>query len=258
MTHLPGRSVYQLIAYFITLVVAMAANTTSASADVIIVQSNSPMVRAGTVMTGPTTLQIPSGRRVVVILPSGATRTLTGPYKGTVASVTRGIKSDKSVFDAAKRYLVPPPGISSQMTAGSSMLATAPVRDTNRGPQFSWRSIPVESSGDICVERGSPLQLARQWTDGETRLTLIEMRSQLRAPIVFPAGRRLIAWPADVDIDPRATYVLRSTSEQRSLRLRLIAPLPAPEDTLRVLHAQRCQSQFRAYLRDMQTNVAAR
>jgi hypothetical protein len=42
-------------------------------------------------------------------------------------------------------------------------------------------------------------------------------------------------------------------SQPRQIRLRVIDPLPQADETLRLLHSQRCQSQIDAWLRGVAT-----
>lgn len=232
------------------LVAGLVAGTLGAKAEVIVVQSNAKNITAGTVLADNAKIDIPAGRQAVFVLPSGATRTISGPFKGTGATLTKGVKSNAGVFDAVKRYVVT--GGTSDRTVGAARSA-APAFSFGAPLPFSWRIVPVTASGDFCIEKGASIELVRQRTTKEERLTLIDLKSQRRSSIVFRKNAEKVKWPDDIEIDPRATYaVVGENRPMRQLRMRLIGPLPDRADTLRVLHGQRCETQFRAYIGEIQ------
>lgn len=229
---------------------ALIAPVSTASAQVIVVKSTAKGIKAGTLLTNNSKLNIPAGKRAVFVLPSGASRTVKGPFSGTAGDLTKGVKSNPGVFDAVKRYVKT--GGSTQKTVGA-MRSAAPAYALGKPLPFSWRAVPVSASGDFCIEKGAAVSLVRSRSSSAQNITIIDMRSQRRVRVSFPAGKRSISWPDSLNIEPGATYtVLTSGRPPRQLRMRMIAPLPEREDTLQVLHGQRCQTQFRAFIREMQ------
>jgi hypothetical protein len=119
---------------------------------------------------------------------------------------------------------------------------------------FSWRDVPLSTKGDYCVEKNANVSLVRKWTSRALTLTIVEMRSKRRANIRFAVGEGSRPWPDALNLQPGLTYALLfpNVSGYREMRLRMIAPLPPREDTLQVLHGQRCESQMRAFIRQLQ------
>mgnify|MGYP001814388837 CR=1 FL=1 len=233
------------------LAVALILAATSVQAQVIVVQSNAKGLKAGSLLANNSNVTIPKGKQVVFVLPSGATRTVSGPFKGRAADLTKGVKSNSGVFDAVKRYVVT--GGANQKSVGA-MRSAAPSFALSKKLPFSWRMVPVTSSGDFCIEKGAAVSLVRPRADKAQAVTIVDMISKRRARVVFAAGAAKMPWPGGLSIDAGATYALLASGRPaRQMRMRLISPLPAREDTLQVLHGQRCQSQFRAFIREMQT-----
>lgn len=235
-----------------TLAAALVIAATTVSAQVIVVQSTAKGVTAGTLLANDTKVTIPKGAQAVFVLPSGATRTVAGPFKGRASDLTKGVKANPGVFDAVKRYVRT--GGSNQKNVGA-MRSAVPAFALGKNLPFSWRSVPVTSSGDFCIEKGAAVSLIRPRTKNQQSVTIIDMASKRRARVAFAAGAARIPWPDNISIDPGVTYALLTSGRPaRQMRMRLIAPLPAREDTLQVLHGQRCQSQFRAFIREMQAS----
>lgn len=232
------------------LLAASVLAAAPASAQVIVVQSTAKGVKAGTLLDNSAQVNLPKGTRAVFVLPSGATRTVSGPFKGRAADLTKGVKANPGVFEAVKRYVHT--GGANEKNVGA-MRSAAPSFALQSLP-FSWRSVPVTTTGDYCVERGAAVSLIRPNSRKAEALTIIAMASKRRARVAFAAGAASIPWPDALAIDAGATYALLAPGRPaRKMRMRLISPLPAREDTLQVLHGQRCQTQFRAFIREMQS-----
>ena len=238
---------------FMTLaasVFAMGLGATAASAQVVVVQSTAQGLNAGTLLPNDANVTIPKGAKAVFVLPSGATRTVSGPFKGRAKDLTKGVRANPGVFEAVKRYVVT--GGSNQTNVGA-VRSAVPVRASGGPLPFSWSAIPVTASGDYCVKKGAAVSLIRARVADQQAVTIIDMASRRRARVAFKAGADSIAWPDGLTITPGVTYAMLTDGRPaRQLRMRTISPLPAREDTLQVLHGQRCQSQFRAFIREMQ------
>ena len=229
---------------------AIITQPLAASAQVIVVQSSAKGIKAGTLLPNDAKVAIPAGSKAVFVLPSGASRTVKGPFNGRAGDLTKGVKANPGVFDAVKRYVRT--GGSTQKTVGA-VRSAAPAYALGKPLPFSWHTVPVTTSGDFCVEKGASVSLVRTRTKNAQNITIIDMKSQRRVRVAFPAGAKSIAWPDDLNIDPGATYTLLTDGRPpREMRMRMITPLPEREDTLQVLHGQRCQTQFRAFIREMQ------
>jgi len=142
-------------------------------------------------------------------------------------------------------------------TGGSSAQKTGAVRGARSGdavgPQrrfpFSWREIPIDTEGDVCVENGARLTLWRSAALLAGRITVVDTAGATRAEVRFAAGVNTAPWPAEITPKVGAFTFLVPERPTRQIRLRLIQPLPAADETLRLLNSQRCLMQLDAWLR---------
>jgi hypothetical protein len=245
-----SRHVANQLSTALVIVAAIVLGNAAASAQVMIVQSSAKGLTAGTTLESNATITIPKGGKATFILPSGATRTISGPFTGKAAELTKGVKTNPSVWAAIKRYVVTGGSTGKYVGATRSL---APIAMAKPLP-FSWRDVPLSTNGDYCVEKNAKVSLVRKRTAKAQSLTIVEMKSKRRANIRFAVGETSLPWPAELTLQPGVTYALLfpNRPSHRQIRLRMIAPLPPREDTLQVLHGQRCESQMRAFIRQLQ------
>ena len=62
-------------------------------------------------------------------------------------------------------------------------------------------------------------------------------------------GENAVAWPNELALKNSSFAILPDGQSMQQIRMRLIAPIPTREQTLQVLHGQRCRMQFEAFLR---------
>jgi hypothetical protein len=70
-----------------------------ARADVIIQDPGATGLRIGTVLKDSDKLVVATGTSVVVVLPSGNTKTVKGPYDGTVADITKNVALNQAAWN---------------------------------------------------------------------------------------------------------------------------------------------------------------
>jgi len=70
-----------------------------AAADLIVLGGKGSSYQPGTVLSGGQTIDLPAGAKLQVMLPSGATQTLSGPLKTAVKDITKGEKVDQGLWD---------------------------------------------------------------------------------------------------------------------------------------------------------------
>lgn len=243
-----------------------------AHADVIVVSSNASSIKAGSVLGNDKTLDVPSGARVRIMMPSGRTQELKGPAKVKVAELGRGEAINESLWNDVKRL------VSNQKQATESTIGAvrsmAPKSATDKSgddqgagspralknvpepvpaPSFSWRRVPIDAGGDVCVEKGAALELLRGAPGRPLAISIVNMQSKKRAAAEFAVGSATAAWPADIGSEVGLYAVVMPDGVKRDIRLRPIAPLPEADETLRVLHGQRCLLQVEAWLRGQMT-----
>lgn len=220
-----------------------------ASADVIVIGSNAPGLKAGTVLADGSTLEVPQGAEVTIMLPSGRTTRIAGPQKRPVAELAKGERVDKSIWDSVADY-VRKQGQADERRIGAVRSIAPPSSAASTGKAaFSWRQIPIDSDGDVCIEKGAAIEIARRGAGKETRVTVVDMQRHKRAEARFAIGSTTVAWPAEIEPRVGGYSLVVENAPMRQFRLRLVSPLPSAEETLRVLHGQRCQRQIEAWLK---------
>jgi len=222
----------------------------TAQAQVIVLQSTVGKFKPGSTLAKSTQVAIPEGGSMTVVLASGATRTINGPFSGKVASLSSGGSSNAALFNAVKSYIKT--GGSSQKKVGA--LRSLAPRGTSRSAspasvKFSWTSVPVSTSGDYCVQKGAPLKLERARAGKPMQITLVDLQSTSRVQLNFGSADAEVDWPPELPIRQASYAILAKGRAMKQMRLRLISPLPSADQTLQVLHGQRCSLQFGAYLR---------
>lgn len=229
-------------------------------AEVIVIGSSTSTLKTGTVLNDNATIELPAGERVRVMLPSGRTQEFKGPAAIKVGTLGQGEKRNEGLWNDVSRLVV------SQKTASESSVGAvrsvapkgtsaglpdgATPRASGAGaPQFSWRRVPIDSDGDVCVEKRAPLEMLRAAPGRPMAVVVVNMESKKRASTEFAVGSATAAWPRGVGADVGRYTVVLPDGAKREIRLRPIDPLPAADDTIRLLHSQRCLKQMEAWLR---------
>ena len=178
---------YRGSAILVSFVAFSVAGSVAASADLIVLQSSAPGLKSGSSLSDSANINIPSGKSAVFVLPSGATKTVSGPYSGKASDFTKGQSTNAALLDAVKKYV----STGGADTSGvGAMRSAGPSRSRKRGG-FSWTEVPINANGDYCLAKGERLMLAR--SPGDTRaldVTLIDMQSSTRAKVSFERGKR--------------------------------------------------------------------
>ncbi|MEM9356316.1 MAG: hypothetical protein AAGB04_08885 [Pseudomonadota bacterium] len=231
-------------------VVATVVTTVAAQAQVIVLQSTVGKFKAGSTLAKSTQVSIPAGGSMTVVLASGATRKINGPFSGKVSSLSSGGASNAALFNAVKDYIKT--GGSSRKKVGA-LRSIAPRGNSPAASsakiKFSWTSVPVSASGDYCVEKGAPIKLKRLRAGRPTQITLVDLQSTRRVQLNFGSADSEVDWPSELPVRNASYAILAKGRAMKQVRLRLIAPIPPADQTLQVLHGQRCSLQFAAYLR---------
>ena len=255
-----------------------------AQADALVMASKVPGVRIGATLADDAVLHIPAGGAVTLLLVDGRTRTVNGPFQQTVGTFSKGRPSDDTLWRTvvaslpkpqrprigAARSPTPPaaayrpsprdpvgsgqtaarsfqPNASRENSVGGSAVGSA----MSTGMAFSWARIPVTAEGDYCVQKGASLMVVR--SDSTQTATLVDVRAGAQAQIIFASGLTEAPWPRAIAART-GPYALRLPgSAPKQFRLRVIEPLPQADETLRLLHSQKCQSQVEAWVRGVAT-----
>lgn len=216
-----------------------------AAADLIVLGGKGTSYQPGTILADSQTIDLPAGARLQVMLPSGATRALSGPMTSAVKDITKGEKVDQGLWDK----------VGSLVKGGGSERPTGATRSAIGGAgkplPFSWSEVPIDASGDICVEKGAKLSLVRGATTKQLDVTVVEKSAAARAKAVFADGSGKAAWPTELEPKVGSYLLLAPDRPMREVTLRILSPLPDRAQALRVLHSQRCETQLKALVREI-------
>lgn len=228
---------------------AVAAGLVAAGpafADVMVLQSSAPALKAGATLKDDQKIAVPSGRTAVLMLPNGSTKTVTGPFEGLAGTFTKGLSRNSALWESVNEYVRT--GGTSTNNVGATRGLTVARPQPTAGGGFSWTKIPVSANGDVCVQKGAELALERAHAGGELTITMVDLKSAQRAVVRFPAGVRTAKWPAALEVGVRTYAVLSPGAPMKKIQLRMISELPQADNVLRVLHGQRCLGQVQRYI----------
>lgn len=250
-----GISSHNLVVPAVVLAFAVMS-VPQASADVIIIGSSMPGLKAGTVLGDGNTIDLPAGQRVRVMLPSGRTQAFNGPMQVKVSSLAGvGEAADQGLWNDVKRLATQQKKpIESSVGAARSVAPQKPrshhkqERVVARNSAFSWRRVPVEAEGSVCIEKGAKLELRRGRAGRMQDVSVAEMESGKRAKAEFATGAVSVSWPDGLEAKAGAYFVGLSGAPIRQVTLVPLSRLPPTDDTLRVLHANGCRDQMKAWI----------
>jgi hypothetical protein len=215
-----------------------------AKAAIMIVSSDAAELKAGVELADSAAIDIPSGAKVRIMLPSGKTKLLTGPMKGTVADLVKGEPLAEGVWNKAKEFL---------QTGGVDQGQKGATRSVFGGgnAKFSWSVIAPATTGDVCIEQGASLTLARAFTSTATEAEIIDGATNARARVAWAAGAAEAPWPAALAPKVGTVYeVIPREGQRRQIRLRFIdKAMTDDENALLALIEQGCRDQVRLWIR---------
>lgn len=235
----------RLIAIIVALVAA-AVVATAASADVIVLSAKGGTLKSGDTIGDSDTIDLPSGASAQLLLPSGTIKAVSGPAKVSVATLTRGEKSDSGLFDKVAGLM----GKSGNEGNVGAVRAIAPKRPPTVPQPFSLTDLPLDAEvGVWCFDKGGAVSLTRSQRDKPLTAALVDLGTSSRAEIAFQQDQAKVAWPKGIELKAGTYGISLPDRPLRQVRLVPIAK-PPTEDTIRVLHGEHCDVQLRAFLRE--------
>jgi hypothetical protein len=230
------------------VLLAASASLSSLRADLYVLESTDAGIKPGTRFTPGESITIPAGGQIRAVLPSGKTRTIKGPYTGTVADLTKGQTTNEGVMVWIRNILQT--GGASEATPGATRSIARPAQPKPT-TVFSWDSIPVTVNGDVCVEKGAKLQLIRAPSSRVERATVVDVSSTARGEVQWQPGSERVVWPQGVEVRPDGTYYLQEPDRpRRQITLRVLDSLPGEDEILSELQKRGCKYQFEAWVRE--------
>jgi hypothetical protein len=220
----------------------------SARADLYVIESTVPNIKARSRLLNDDNINIPAGGSIRAVLASGKTQTIKGPYSGSVGDLDKGVARNEGVLGWLRNILLT--GGSTEATPGATRSIGRQATKPRTG--FSWSIVPVtfEGSNSVCVQKGAKLQLARAPSVRADRVTVVDAASSERGEAQWEPSSDTAVWPAGLAVRDDATYYfLMPDRPRRQVTLRLVDQLPADADVLTELHRLGCKNQFEAWVR---------
>jgi hypothetical protein len=226
---------------------AVLVAATAARADLHVIESGVAAIKVGSQLADRDSITIPAGAQIRVVLPSGKTQTVRGPFTGTVAELAKGQPRNEGVLTWLKDFLKT--GGATEATPGATRSIGREAPKPRLG--FSWSAVPVTMDGSVCIEKGARLQLVRAPNSPAERVAVIDAASSERGEAQWEAGSDRAAWPANLTPRPDGTYhIIVGDRPPRRIVLRVLPTLPADDDVLTELHRLGCKQQFEAWVRE--------
>ena len=226
---------------------AVLVAATAARADLHVIESGVAAIKVGSLLADRDSITIPAGAQIRVVLPSGKTQTVRGPFTGTVAELAKGQPRNEGVLTWLKDFLKT--GGATEATPGATRSIGREAPKPRLG--FSWSAVPVTMDGSVCIEKGARLQLVRAPNSPAERVAVIDAASSERGEAQWEAGSDRAAWPANLTPRPDGTYhIIVGDRPPRRIVLRVLPTLPADDDVLTELHRLGCKQQFEAWVRE--------
>jgi hypothetical protein len=232
------------------VLIAASAGLARAQTQVYVLESSAPSVKVGKAYALTDKITIPAETSIRVVMPSGKTQTIRGPYSGLVADLAKGERPNAGVIAWLKNLLQT--GGSTEKTPGATRGARPQMAES-----FSWTVVPVTVDSTFCVEKGAKLQLDRgAWTNAG-RMAIVDAAGSQQGEATWTGGSRTATWPANVALRPDTTYALLVPERpQRRVTLRVLDKLPGDDDVLTELEARGCRHQFEALVKEKMAAAA--
>ena len=238
------------------VVMIMVGLIEAASAQILILSSNDPSLKANTELGEAQDLKIGSGKTVRVMLPDGSIRVFNGPVTQPVKELTAGRERLDSLWERVKSLL------SGHNTKNT--LAGRGVPTTHRA-LLSWSGVPlpITLEGAICVLEGKSLALwridpkAALATGQKSPNAQISPGDQLdentALTVTWSKPTDVQAeWPSSIRLfDGGHYFIVPNFGDASVVKLRFIDPESINGDKLLVgLHQKQCVDQIEAYFKE--------
>jgi hypothetical protein len=241
-----------LAALLIALLTAPDSAWVQGRARIYVIESTVSTILVGKEYALTDTITLPAGASIRAVMPSGKTKTIRGPYSGSLADLAKGQKLNERVFAWIKNFFE---------TGGAQEKTTGAARSARPPPSpgtFSWTAVPVAEDNVLCVVKGDSLKLVRASSQTAARITVVDIARAQKGESRWAKGSLSTAWPSSVGLRPDAIYTLLvPDQEPRELKLRILDRVPGDEDLLTELAARGCRHQFDAWMRSRPKNKAS-
>lgn len=229
------------------LMLAATAVGGPAAAEGIVLSSTAPGMTVGRMIADDETLRLPEGSLTTLLLPTGQTLTLAGPYDGKPAPPQGGGGASGGLADWKGLDLSSLGGTRGERLSRMAIPdAAAPL------------SIDASTAGTWCVPSGTPLRLAAPKAAGTATLHLEDARTKATAVVSWPDGKDQ-PWPPQLPVADGTTILARPQGADAPHPIRFRATDDgAADDFSRVVSWSRagCYRQAAPFLREIGAQVA--
>ena len=207
--------------------------------DVVVVESNSPLVPPGTVLQDDTDIALDTGMIVKVLGADGSINILKGVYTGPMIVGEQG--EENGALIGVVRSL-----ISDSKKWDSTLGAVRSV--TEEGNLGLW-DIPIEKSGIYCALSGSKPTLVRRNAQSSITVSL-KKRGGKKVRFDWPKGQTRSDWPLELELEDGATYAAKVSGQPlpKKLRVYIIESERTEAAAIPLLVEKKCTSQARRLL----------
>jgi hypothetical protein len=189
----------------VVTVVSLSFWATIHAAQLVVISSNAPTLKAGAIVDGAASIMLSPGVTVTLISPEGKTIKLKGPYKGKPEPLPSG--KTNNLLNSLSQIVTGPP-------ENDPSLAVFRAAPGAARPDV-W-AINVGRSGVYCVRADRPATL---WRAQAGRKIVLEIKQvggrQRETRKEWPQGKRTMIWPAELPLADGATYLARPVSGYR-------------------------------------------
>lgn len=212
------RSVKSLQRLALAAAALLASHAAAVAADMVIVESTAPDLRAGQVISAGTTLNIPAGTAIAVVGEDGKVIKLAGPFSG-IAAPAAAATSDKGTVQALSRLFADKgPAANSWGT-----FRGAEITGESASPPDVW-SVDILRSETVCVPAGTQPALWRADAGQPLAAILLQEATGREGSIDLGVGQQTLPWPQTPEIVDGGEYAIRDAdgNGERRLYVRVI------------------------------------
>lgn len=189
--------------------------------ELIIIDSNVPRIRPGTIVETSQPLTLFKGERLTLVGAEGAVFRLEGPASGPPAINEASPVSDDGVLQALSRLFSSDVDPATKAAWGGFRGAEQGRDAHHPGDVWAWNLL---HSDGICVPAGIAPSLWRPDATGEQDVVLLHLSTGKEADVGFAAGQHSTTWPRSVPLLDGGEYAVRDARSlwERRLTVRIV------------------------------------
>jgi len=240
-----GTGPKTLVAGLAAFVCVSLATSVAVRAEALVIGSNLPVVRVGTLLDASVVVEVKAGQTLRLMLPSGRSKVIKGPEKAAIGELTRNQTRNEKIWNKVLAMVSPKNEKPSSGQIGAVRGLAAPPAKTkvNAAVQaFSLGDVLI-AGGKSCVLAGGDVAIRRDDAAAAESITLVDLADGVKAKVSFDAGVARVAWPKEVPLRTTSYALLSPGAAIRQLPVHLLEAEPATEEMIGVLLEAGCERQ---------------